>query len=117
ALPTIEGSAEGTAWGLLRASGTDRTRGPRVTPCWSWLGLGPQHQIAGGKVLARRGRPGAHRGTGALRLAARPLHPSPRAWGAFLRRMPGRLGTPKARTATAHTLARLVSSLGQPGSA
>ena len=83
----------------------------------SWLGLCPQHKISGGKVLSRRVRPGAHRVTVALRLAARSLHHSQRALGAFFRRMKARLGTPKAITATAHTLARLVESLRQPGSA
>jgi len=83
----------------------------------SWLGLCPQHKISGGKVLSRRVRPGAHRVTVALRLAARTLHHAQSALGAFLRRMQGRLGPPKAITATAHQLARLVSSLWRHGSA
>ena len=53
----------------------------------------------------------------ALRLAARSLHHSQSALGAFCRRMKARLGTPKAITATAHKLARLVSSLLEHGSA
>jgi len=116
-LTTIEGSAEHTAFILLSAIGTDLHRWPSVKHCCRWLGLGPQHQISGGKVLSRRGRPGAHRVTVALRLAARSLHHAQRALGAFLRRMQARLGTPKAITATAHTLARLVSSLRHHGSA
>jgi transposase len=107
-LTTSEGSAEGTAFILLSESGTDMTRWPSVQHCWSWLGLGPQHTIAGGKGLSRRVRPGAQRVTVALRLAARTLHHSQRALGAFLRRMQVRLGTPKAITATAHKRARLV---------
>ena len=62
-------------------------------------------------------RPGAHRVTVALRLAARSVHHSQSALGAFFRRMKARLGTPKAITATAHKLARLVSSLLHHGSA
>ena len=107
-LTTIEGIEANTAVIILSASGTDRHRWPSVQHFWSWLGLCPPHQISGGKVLSRRVRPGAHRVTVALRLAARTLHHSPSALGAFLRRMPARLGTPKALTATAHTLARLV---------
>ena len=116
-LTAMEGIEEGTALVSLSAIGTDMRRWPSVKHVWSWLGLCPQHQISGGKVLARRGRPGAHRVTGALRLAARPLHHSQSALGAFLRRLKARLGTPKAITATAHKLARLVYSLLQHGSA
>lgn len=107
-LTTMEGIAEGTAWVRLSASGTDRTRWPRVQHCWSGLGRCPQPTISGGKGLSRRVRPGAHRVPVALRLAARTLYHSQSALGAFLRRMTGRLGTPKAITATAHQLARLV---------
>jgi transposase len=116
-LTTIEGIEENTALLLLSAIGTDMHRWPSVKHFCRWLGLCPQHQISGGKVLARRVRPGAHRVTVALRLAARSLHHSQSALGAFFRRMKVRLGTPKAITATAHKLARLVSRLLQHGSA
>jgi hypothetical protein len=82
-----------------------------VAECATLLSLaggGPQPKIAGGTVLARRVRPGAPRVTVALRLTARTLHHSQSALGAFVRRMTARLGTPKAITATAHQLARLV---------
>ena len=45
------------------------------------------------------------------------LHHSQSALGAFFRRLKARLATPKAITATAHKLARLVSSLLPHGSA
>jgi hypothetical protein len=77
----------------------------------------PQHNLSGGKGLSRRVRPGAHRVTVALRLAARSLHHAQRALGAFFRRLQARLGTPKAITAAAHTLARLVSHLRRHGRA
>ncbi len=92
-------------------------RWPRVQHCCRWLGLCPQHKIAGGKGLARRVRPGAHRVPVALRLAARSLPHAQSALGAFFRRMQARLGTPKAITAAAHKLARLVSHLRTHGSA
>ena len=116
-LTTIEGIAEGTALVMLSEIGTDMHRWPSVQHVCSWLGLCPQHNISGGKVLSRRVRPGAHRVTVALRLAARSVHRSQSALGAFFRRMKARLGTPKAITATAHKLARLVYSLLQHGSA
>jgi transposase len=116
-LTTLEGIEANTAWVILSAIGTDMHRWPSVKHFCSWLGLCPQHQISGGKVLSRRVRPGAHRVTVALRLAARSLHHSQSALGAFFRRMNARLGTPKAITATAHQLARLVYRLLQHGSA
>src|SRR5438034_8987771 len=66
-LTTIEGSAAGPALGILSAIGTDMTRWPRVQHVCSGLGRCPQHQISGGKVLSRRGRPGAPRVTVARR--------------------------------------------------
>jgi transposase len=116
-LTTIEGIEEGTALVILAQSGTDRSRWPRVKHFCSWLGLAPQHKISGGKVLSRHVRPGAHRVAVALRLAARTVHHARTALGAFYRRLRSRAGAPKAITATAHTLARLVSSLLQHGSA
>jgi transposase len=116
-LTTIEGIEENTALIILSEIGTDMHRWPSVQHFCRWLGLCPQHQISGGKILSRRVRPGAHRVTVALRLAARSLHHSQSALGAFFRRMKARLGTPKAITATAHKLARLVYRLLQHGSA
>jgi hypothetical protein len=116
-LTAMEGIEEGTALVILSEIGTDMHRWPSVKHFCSWLGLCPQHTISGGKVLSRRVRPGAHRVAVALRLAARTLHHSQSALGAFFRRLKARLGTPKAITATAHKLARLVSSLLQHGSA
>jgi transposase len=107
-LTTIEGIEETTALLILSEVGTDMTRWPSVQHCWSWLGRCPQHTISGGKVRSRRVRPGAPRVTVALRLAARTLHHSQSALGACFRRLQVRLGTPKAITATAHKLARLV---------
>src|SRR6266487_4257023 len=116
-LTTIEGIEEGTALVILSEIGTDMTRWPSVKHFCSWLGLSPQHKISGGKVLSRRVRPGAQRVALALRLAARTLHKAHTALGAFFRRLRSRLGAPKAITATAHKLARLVYSLVKHGSA
>ena len=116
-LTTIEGIEETTALVILSEMGTDRQRWPSVKHCCRWRGLWPQHQISGGKMLSRRVRPGAHRVSVALRLAARSLPHSQSALGAFFRRMKARLGTPKAITATAHQLARLVYRLLTHGSA
>jgi transposase len=116
-LTTIEGIEEGTALVILSEIGTDMRRWPSVKHLCSWLGLSPQHKMSGGKVLARCVRPGAQRVTVALRLAARTVHQAHTALGAFYRRRRSRLGAPKAITATAHKLARLVYSLLKPGGA
>jgi hypothetical protein len=73
--------------------------------------LCPHHNISGGKVRSRKVRPSAHRAITALRLAAQCLPPSHSALGAFFRRLKTRLGAPKAITATARKLARLVYRL------
>jgi transposase len=113
----IEGIEEETAWIILSEIGTDMSRWPSVKHFCSWLGLCPQHKSSGGKVLSRRVRPGANRMAVALRLAAGSVHHSQSALGAFFRRLRTQLGTPKAITATAHKLARLVYSLLKHGTA
>jgi hypothetical protein len=57
-----------------------------------------------------RSKPPANRAARALRLAAQGFVKSHSALGAYDRLMRARLGAPKAMTATAHTLARCVSS-------
>ena len=110
-LTAIEGIDETAALVLLSEIGTDMSRWPSLKHFASWLGLCPQHKISGGKILSRRVRRGAGRAKRALRLAARSLHHSKSALGAFFRRIKARHGTPAAITAAAHKLARLVYSL------
>jgi len=116
-LTGIEGIEESTAPVVLSEIGTDMSRWPSAKQFCSWLGLCPEHRISGGKVLARRTKPCANRAAAALRLAAHALHRSQSALGAFLRRLKARVGAPKAITATAHKLARLVYSLLKNGTA
>jgi transposase len=116
-LTVIEGIEETTALVVLSEIGTDMSRWPSVKHFCSWLGLCPNHRISGGKVLSRRTKPCANRAATALRLSAYALHRSQSALGAFLRRLKARVGAPKAITATAHKLARLVYSLLKHGTA
>ena len=74
----------------------------------SWMGLCPNNQITGGKVRKRRTRTVTNRVAQALRIAAGTLHHSKSALGAYYRRLHARIGAPKAITATAYKLARLV---------
>ena len=64
-----------------------------------------------------RSKPSANRAATALRLAAQGVANSHSALGAHDRRMRARLGAPKAMTATAHKLARLVYSMLRYGTA
>lgn len=113
----IEGRDETTSLGILSEIGLDRRRWPTVKHFTSWLGLCPHHRVSGGKVLSRRTKPCANRAATALRLAAACLHHSQSALGAFFRRMKARMGAPKAITATAHTLARLIYTMLKHGTA
>jgi len=74
----------------------------------SFLGLCPDNQITGGKVLRRGTRHVENRAATALRMAATSLSRSKTYLGAKFRRLRARLGAPKAITAMAHMLARLV---------
>ena len=56
-------------------------------------------------------RPGFNRAAQALRLAARNLQRSQSALGAFFRRIAAHRGVPKAITATAYKLARIVYAM------
>jgi len=116
-LTQIEGIDETTSLVILSEIGLDMSRWPTVKHFTSWLGLCPHHRVSGGKVLSRRTKPCANRAATALRLAAACLHHSQSALGAFFRRMKARLGAPKAITATAHKLARLVYSMLKHGTA
>jgi transposase len=77
--------------------------------------LCPQRRVSGGKLLSSHVQGSSSRAAQALRLAARGLERSGSALGAFYRRLKSRLGMPKAITAAAHKLARLVYSLLKDG--
>ena len=116
-LTAIEGIDEPTALTIISEIGLDMGRWPTVKHFTSWLGLCPHHRVSGGKVLSRGTKPCANRAATALRLAASSLHRSQSALGAFFRRMKARLGAPKAITATAHKLARLIYTMLKHGTA
>jgi transposase len=77
----------------------------------SWLGLCPDNDVSGGKILWTGTRRVKNRLAAALRMAAQSLQGSRSALGEFYRRMRTRLGAPKAITATAHKLARIIYHL------
>ena len=116
-LTAVEGIDAVHALTLVSELGCDFTKWPTVKHFTSWLGLCPNWRKTGGKVQASRTRLGKNRAAGALRLAAWGLVRSKTYLGAHLRRQRSRLGSPKAVTATAHKLARIVYHLVRYGAA
>lgn len=116
-LTAVNGLAAHTVLKVLGETGTDMSKWPSAGHFASWLGLAPNNRVSGGKVLGRRTLPSANRAAAALRVAAQALHRSKSALGAFLRRKAGQIGMPKAITATAHKLARILYALLTKGAA
>src|SRR5215469_14916351 len=77
----------------------------------SWLCLCPDNETSAGKVLRRRTRRSQNRVRQALRMAASSLHHDKSYFGDKYRRLRARLGAPKAITAMAHQLARILWTL------
>ena len=110
-LTRINGVDAYTALKVIGEVGTDMTKWPTAKHFASWLGLSPNNRITGGRVISSRTKPSANRAAKALRLAANALYRSDSALGAFLRRKKAQLGAPKAITATAHKLARIIYAM------
>jgi transposase len=107
-LTELEGIGPMTALTIISEIGPEVSKFATVKHFCSWLGLCPQLKKSGGRVLSSRTRPGVNRAAVAFQMAASGLHGSKGALGAFLRHKKAQLGAPKAITATAHKLARLV---------
>jgi transposase len=108
-LTRIDGLNESTAQLILAELGLDiHQKWPTEGQFTSWLGLCPNNEISGGKLLKRGTRKVVNRVANALRMCAQSLLNSKSALGAYARRMRTRKDTPVAITATAHKLARLI---------
>jgi transposase len=116
-LSSINGINTNTALKIIAEIGIDMSRWKTVKHFTSWLGLCPGSKISGGKVLSSATKPVANRAAAALRMSAMTLFNSKSALGAYFRRQRSRLGAPKAITATAHKLARLIYNMLKYGSA
>jgi transposase len=93
---------------IIAETGTDMSKWPSPKQFTSWLGLCPGNKVSGGKILSGKTKPCANRAAQAFRLAANTLYRSKTALGAYFRRMRARLGAPKAITAAAHKLAKIL---------
>lgn len=107
----IDGIDELNALVILSEIGTDMSKWPTVKHFCSWLGLCPNWKKTGGKVKSSKSRRRKNRAATALRLAAFSLMRSKGYLGAYIRRQRMRLGAPKAITATAHKLARILYNM------
>ena len=107
-LTQIDGIDVMTAQTLISEVGLDMSRWKTEAHFASWLGLCPDNRVSGDKVLSRGTRRVINRAATALRIAATTLLKSKTYLGAQYRRLRTRLGAPKAITAMAHRLARLV---------
>lgn len=110
-LTRIDGIDVTTALAVISETGADMSRFPTAGHFASWLGLCPGTKITGGKVMSGKTKRVANRAAQALRLAAAALRSSQSALGAYFRRMCGRMDKPKAVTAAAHKLARLIYAM------
>jgi transposase len=107
-LTQVDGLDVQTIQTVLSEVGIDMSAWKTEKHFGSWLGLAPDNRISGGKVLKRGTRKVVNRAATALRLAAWNLIRSQSALGAKFRRLRTRLGSPKAITAMAYHLARLI---------
>jgi transposase len=116
-LTRIDGIDTNSALKIIAEIGIDMSRWQSAKHFASWLGLCPGTKVSGGKVLSAKSKQVANRAAATLRMAAFTLFKSKSALGAYLRRQRSRLGAPKAITATAHKLARLVYTMLKHGTA
>jgi transposase len=110
-LTKIPGIRTGIAQMLFGEIGPDFTKFRSASAFASWMGLCPDNDISGGKVLWVGTRKVKCRAATSLRMAAQSLHHSKSGMGDFYRRMRAKLGAPKAITAAAHKLARIIFHL------
>jgi transposase len=110
-LTRIDGIDVTTALVVVSEVGSDMGKFPSDKHFASWLGLCPGTKITGGKVMSGKTKRCANRAAQALRLAAAALRSSQSALGAYYRRMCARMDKPKAVTAAAHKLARLIYAM------
>jgi len=107
-LTRINGLAVSSVLTVLSEIGPDLSRFANVKHFCSWLGLCPGTKISGGKVLSARTRRSTNRVRQALKLAVMSLSRNGSALGAFYRRLCARMDKPRANTAVAHKLARMI---------
>jgi transposase len=110
-LTAVPGINTLTWFTLFTELGPELSKFPSSPAFIAWLCLCPNNRQSGQRVLSSKTRKSRNRVNRALRLAAQTLHHSNSSLGAYYRRLRARLGAPKAITATAHKLARIIFHL------
>src|SRR5262249_43737988 len=111
-LTAIPGVNVRTVEMLLAEVGPDLSRFRSAGAFAAWLGLCPGNEISGGKGLSSRTRKEGKRFAGELAIVGESLCRDKSYLGQFYRRMKSKLGGgPKAITAAAHKLARILYTL------
>ncbi|NEP37594.1 IS110 family transposase [Moorena sp. SIO3B2] len=110
-LTAIEGVSTLTVQTVISEIGLDMSVWPTAAKFARWLGLAPNNQITGGKVIKRGTSKVTNRATQALRMAAQSVYRSDGPIGRFYRRIKRKHGPQVAITATAHKLARIIYAL------
>jgi len=107
-LTAIPGISTSSARGILGEIGLDMSRWKSDKHFAAWMGLCPNTKITGGKVIGSATRKVKNRAAQILRICSWSLTRSCSELGDFYRRMRSRMGAPKAITATAHKLCRII---------
>jgi transposase len=110
-LVAVHGISDSLAQTILSELGTALSKWPDDKHFCAWLGLAPKNDISGGKGLKSRTMKHRNRAAPAFRMAAQSVVRAHCAFGAFYRRLQGRLGPAQALVATAHKIARTVSHM------
>lgn len=116
-LTRIPGISVTLAATLVGEVGLDMGRWRNERAFCSWAGVAPNTRISGGKRLSSRTRRTKNRAGQALRLAANALQRTKTELGGTYRRLKARLGAPKAITAVANKIGRMVYAMLKNGTA
>jgi len=118
-LTAIDGRGGHLALSLISEIGIDMSPWKSDQHFASWLCLAPGNHKRGGKQNRRKSatRPSSNRATQDFRMAALAVSRSDTALEAFYRRLRARMGSPKAITATAHKIAKIVYNMLKHGTA
>jgi transposase len=107
----LPGFATDTVLRVFSEVGTDFSKFRSEDAFANWLALCPNNKITGGKIKSTRTRQSKSRLAAALRQAAYSLASSKSYYGALYRRLRAKFGAPKAVTAIANRLAKLLYHL------
>lgn len=110
-LTEVPGIDVGTALKILSELGSSLVQFATPKHFCSWLGLCPGTRISGNKRLSGASKRIPNRVARALKMAAFGLSRSHCAMGAYYRKLALRMGSPKAITAVAHKLARIIYAM------